>query len=163
MKWVLFWLITLLQPTLILADGGVVLFQQGNGPYQTSVLASPVPLRQGPIEISVMIQDRFRDRYVLDASVNLRFKKEDVTIESKATHASAQNKLLYSAMVHLPAPGAWQLQVEVSDQDFSSTIRDVFEVLPPPSPLQAYWPYFIIPPLCIALFLLHQWLKKKPT
>ena len=39
------------------ADGGVVRLRQRAGGYQIAVFTSPTPIRAGPVDVSVLVQD----------------------------------------------------------------------------------------------------------
>src|SRR5437868_5841580 len=39
------------------ADGGMIRLSEQNGKYRITVFTSPAPLRAGPVDISVLVQD----------------------------------------------------------------------------------------------------------
>ena len=159
-----------------LADGGAVLSQQTSGPYRITLFGSPAPLRAGPADLSVMIQDAKTGEPVLDQSVSLKVRS---TVDSSseawvppccsmkvsdgllpATHAAAQNKLLYAANVILPASGPHDFLVSVGGAD-GETIQASIDIQPPPAPLTAYWAYLAFPPLFIGVFAMNQRLRRR--
>src|SRR5713101_6026205 len=90
------------------ADGGFVELHQEVGPFVVTVFSAPGPLRAGPVDISVLVQDR-SNRPVLDGEVFVRLSRESgMTLVERATREMAQNKLLYSAVMNLPEAGQWE-------------------------------------------------------
>jgi len=121
-----------------------------------TVFTTPVPLRVGLADISVLVERA--QTPVLDARVNLTLARAgEPAIQTKATHALATNQLLYAARVTLSSPGTWRIKVQVNEQEVEGTI----EVLPEQQPAAAYWPYFAAVPALVLLFGLNQWLKRK--
>lgn len=145
------------------ADGDKVEFQHIAGPFVVT-LFTDAPIYLGTGDISVMIQDRNSREPVLDARVGFTFRSEDgTTLDAKATREQAQNKLLYAAAVTFPESGRWQVEIDVSRRmDAASTTGEI-TILPSESRLSSYWGYFLIPPIGIILFVLHQWLKVRQS
>jgi hypothetical protein len=159
------------------ADGGAVLSQQTSGPYRITLFGSPSPLRAGPADLSVMIQDAKTGAPVLDQSVAI-----DVTaamnsgstawippccsMDAKtigavaATHANAQNKLLYAASIVLPASGQHDVTVRIGG-DKGHSLESKIDVQSPSSPATSYWACLAAPPLLIGIFALNQRLRRK--
>src|SRR5882757_1853251 len=54
-----------------LADGGRVVLIERQGSYRISVFTSPDPLRAGPIDISVLLQDAETGNAITNAQVNV--------------------------------------------------------------------------------------------
>jgi hypothetical protein len=145
------------------ADGGKVEFQRIAGPFVIT-LFTDAPIYLGTGDISVMIQDRNTRDSVLDARVGFTFRSEDGTIvEAKATREQAQNKLLYAASVAFPESGRWQVEIDVSRGMDATLTTGEITIVPSESRLSSYWGYFLIPPLGIILFVLHQWLKVRQS
>jgi len=145
------------------ADGGQLLLRREAGAFVITVFATPFPLRVGLLDLSVMIQDHLSQEPILDGYVSLQLSKNGHHgVSMEATRQHAQNKLLYAASFNIPEPGLWNLQLLVRRGLQSAAIDDRLNIDPAPSPLISYWPYFALPPVLIALFLLHQRLKKKP-
>lgn len=157
------------------ADGGVVLSQKISGPYRITLFASPFPLRAGPADLSVMIQDASTGEPVLDQSVSIDVQASAASRGSAwlppccsmaaskgavpATHGNAQNKLLYAANLTLPASGPHDISVAIGGSPAALKIE--VDVEPPPAPVSAYWPYLAAPPLLIGLFALNQRLRRR--
>jgi hypothetical protein len=158
-------------------DGGSVLSQQTSGPYRITLFGSPSPLRAGPADLSVMIQDAKTGEPVLDQSVAIDVQAAlnpgstawlppccsmakslgAVT----ATHASAQNKLLYAANIVLPSSGLHDITVRVGG-DKGPTLEGKIDVQSPVTPAASYWACLAAPPLLIGIFALNQRLRRKP-
>jgi hypothetical protein len=155
----------------LFADGGVVLSRQESGPFAITVFAAPVPIRAGPIDVTVLVQTRDALEPVLDANVSILL--DGVT--QIATRSQAQNKLLYAATLNLPHPGerkytvcvkavhATFSRVNATEAACTVTISGSFQVAGPAPPLAAYAFYLAIPPVFIAIFVLHQWLSRRST
>jgi hypothetical protein len=145
------------------ADGGVVRMSEVKGSFLVTVFTAPTPLRAGPVDVSVMVQESGGQRPVLDASVSivLRSKVDDAVLRAAATRAQATNKLLYAAIVDLPAPGDWDLEVTVERGPTSARVQTVLSAIAPVAALLSLWPYLAFPAVVIALFALHQWLSTR--
>ncbi len=159
------------------ADGGAVLSQQITGPYRVTVFGSPSPLRAGPADLSVLVQDAGTGDPVLDRRITIEvtaaspspseawvppccsMKTPAGTIA--ATHAAAQNKLLYAANLLIPASGPHEITVLVDPA--APPVRVAAEVRPPAPPLEAYWAYLAFPPLAIFGFALNQRLRRRSS
>jgi hypothetical protein len=145
---------------LVVADGGIVQFQKQAGGFFVTVFSAPVPLRVGVADLSVRVQ-RGDDRSdVLDCDVMLQLSKPGANnIRVAGTRAQATNKLLYSAHPALQQAGKWNLTVEIKVRGDKVHVNGYIPVLPELSPSIAYWPYFAVVPLAVALFAVNQWLK----
>lgn len=142
-------------------DGGVVRLSERTGDYLVTIFTSPTPLRAGPIDISVLVQQADGGGVVGDAAVrvSLRSASAAEAIGSAATRAQATNKLLYAALLDLPSAGNWQVDVTIERPDRPpATVAFAFEAAPPLPPWRTYWPYFALPPIAMAVYALHQWL-----
>jgi hypothetical protein len=147
---------------ILFADGGIVQFQKRAGRFVVTVFSSPVPLRVGPADLTVMVQTAEDHHDVLDCRVTLTLAKSgerDITLE--ATRAQATNKLLYAAETVLPSAGTWHTTVNLAAKSETASAAGDISVLPEQSSLIAYWPYFTIVPVALALFALNQCLKAK--
>ena len=60
--------------SLARADGGAVRLRQKTGGYQIAVFTSPTPLRAGPVDLSVLIQDAATGEWVPEAQVTVCLK-----------------------------------------------------------------------------------------
>jgi len=143
--------------TPLFADGGGALSRQESGPFEITVFAAPIPIRAGPIDVTVLIQRRDSLQPVLDANVSILL--DGVT--QIATRSQAQNKLLYAATLNLPHPGEWNYTVSAKSTAGQATISGSFQAAGSASPLGAHAFYLAIPPVLIAVFMLHQWLSRR--
>jgi hypothetical protein len=146
--------------TLVLADGGAVLSRQESGPFVVTVFAAPVPLRAGPIDLTILVQMRNTLQPVLDAQVSLQLHGSSETVVA-ASRSKAQNKLLYAATLQLPQPGEWKYTVSIQSVTGHTAISGAFQAGQPAPPLASYAFYLAIPFILIAIFALHQWLSRK--
>jgi hypothetical protein len=146
--------------TPLLADGGEVLSRQEAGPFAITVFAAPVPLRAGPIDLTVLVQTRDSLAPVLDAEVSIRLDGASEMLMA-ASRSQAQNKLLYAAAFQIPHPGEWKYTVSVQSIAGKAAISGGFQAGPPAPPLASYAFYLAIPLVLIAIFVLHQWLSRR--
>ena len=139
-------------------DGGQIRLSEHAGPFVITVFTAPTPVRVGPVDVSVLVQEGIDDAPVLDAEVQVTLRAADTERTAAATHAAATNKLLYAASLVVPAPGRWTLATEVRAGERAAAVAGEIDVAPPPAPVVAFWPYLALPFAVIALFVLHQWL-----
>ena len=124
------------------------------------ILHGPTALRVGPVDLSVMIQNRENQEPMLDAQVLVQLQRKGTpAVSREATRSQASNKLLYAALLSVPLEGLWNLQVVVRHGLYSVGVNNPLTVEQARSPLRSYWVYLAFPFLLIALFLIHQWLK----
>jgi len=158
------------------ADGGAIQFQGDTGPFHVTVFTLPPILSAGPVDVTVLVQDRSKLSPLLDANVTLDLtacgdpalrkdawsppscslnKSPALTgIPAKLNHG--ENRLLYGALVQIPNSGSWQLRINIQRDTETESIGILLEVNPPASPPLAYWHLFILPPLGVLGFLLNQ-------
>lgn len=143
----------------LLADGGIVRASTVSGSWRLTLFSSPTPLRAGPVDLSVLIQDAATDQPVLDATVNLMLRHPDnEPILVKATPASATNRLLYAALLELPLAGTWTIDVLAVKGDLESRLQAGLEAGPPLPRLLSLWTWLAIPGIVLIVFVLNQWL-----
>jgi hypothetical protein len=151
------------------ADGGAVIARQTANDLRVTVLASPVPLRAGPVDVSVLVQDG--ERAVLDATVEVAWRSLSqsppdwlppcCTMDSgperiPASRAHSNNKFLYSAIVPVKSAGPSDLLVTVSRGGVEGSVTCPLQVRRALPPALAFWPWLLFPPVAIAGFALHQ-------
>jgi hypothetical protein len=146
--------------TPLFADGGEVLSRQESGPFVITVFAAPVPLRAGPLDLSVLVQTRNALEPVLNGEVSIRLDGAS-EIQVTASRSKAQNKLLYAAALEIPQPGEWKYTVSVQSVVGNAAISGGFQAGQLPPPLASYGFYLAIPLVLIAIFVLHQWLSRR--
>jgi len=147
-----------------LADGGMVLMRRSSGPFVITVFTAPTPLRVGPAELSVLIQDTKNHQPVLDTKVILSLSREEgyfEPIKVEARRTQAKNKLLYTAPLELPVAGRWKLDLTVMSNSEAASISGIMTVEPPRLFLLTYWWSLALPPICILIFVINQWLKRR--
>jgi len=137
----------------VFADGGTVQLRQESGPFVITVFTTPSPLRAGPVDVSIMIQNRGDLQPVLDADVSVRINGSTLV---RATHDQAQNKLLYAAPVTLDKPGKWNYTIEIKFGATATIVSGTLDVGPQQNLLASAWTYLALPPLLIAIFILRE-------
>jgi hypothetical protein len=133
------------------------------GPFLITVFGDPTPLRVGPVDISVMIQDEEGGRPILEAEVTVQLQEQGTDrspIITQATRQNATNKLLYAALVNLPAPGLWELQVTAQYQAQVANVTCMVTAVPPRPPLRSWWLYAALLSVTIGSVALHQWYRR---
>jgi hypothetical protein len=144
------------------AHGAVAQFTREAGPFVVTVFTTPSPLQAGPVDISLLIQNRENQQPVLDCVALLQLRKDDaISIHWEATHEAAQNKLLYAAQTKVPESGVWQLEVAITRETDSVEVGGAITVASSSPVVLAYWRSLALPPLLISLFALNQWLKRR--
>jgi len=157
------------------ADGGAVIARETSEGFDLTVFAAPAPLRAGPADVSVLVQEGGKP--VLDARVSVRWtaagggqewqppccsmKTDERAVEAVLGHS--QNKILYSAMLVVPSSGAGKLDVRVERGGREATLTAGLDARPAPSPAAAYWPWLAVTPAAIAAFALNQTLKRRKS
>jgi hypothetical protein len=151
------------------ADGGAVIARHTVNDLHVTVLASPVPLRAGPVDVSVLVQSG--ERTVFDATVEVAWRSfsasppdwlppcctmDSVTEGFPAVRAHSNNKFLYSAIVPVKWAGPSEFIVKVSRGGLEASVRCPIEVRQALPPALAFWPWLLFPPVAIAGFALHQ-------
>jgi hypothetical protein len=141
-------------------DTGTILLRQRTGDIQITLFGEPAPLRAGPIDLSVLVQDAASGEPVMNAEVILRLSLNGhrATVVA-ATHRNATNKLLYAAPVVLQEEGRCRIEVDLRSRGRSTLFETEIRVLSPEQSLVTYWPYLVLPAVAIVLFILNQWLK----
>jgi len=146
------------------ADGGVVRLSQAGTDYRVTVFTSPNPLRAGPIDISVLVQNagdgELAEDVVVDVVAVAR-EKPALRIRREATFEQATNKLFRSAKFDLPTDGWWDTTVAVHAPGHSTTYAVAVWAGPARPRWQAFWPWFTWPLAAVVLFVVHGWLGRK--
>ena len=182
MRTALIFCVVLLLARMSRADGGAIQFQGDTGPFHVTVFTLPPILSAGPVDVTVLVQDRSKLSPLLDANVTLDLtargdralgtdawsppscsldKSAPLTdIPAKLNHG--ENRLLYGALVQIPNSGSWQLRINIQRDNEKESIGTLLEVHPPASPPLAYWHLFILPPLGVLGFFLNQKARRRP-
>jgi hypothetical protein len=145
-----------------LADGGAVQLHTEAGPLVITVFTSPAPVSAGPVDISLLLQNRNGLEPVLDASVSLILRDASgAETRARPTREQAQNKLLYAAPVTLAESGKWQLGVTVLQNGERTDVTGTIDVAPAPEMAATYWSYIALPPLMIVAFVARERLIRR--
>src|SRR5262249_11263998 len=128
------------------ADGGSVLLSEKKSDYRITVFSSPSPLRAGPVDISVLVQDVLTGQPVGHAQVAVRMIQiGQPPLEYPATQDVATNKLLYAAQFELPAAGRWELEVQVEGLQGSAAVACEVEATERLPRWHSLWPWIGLP------------------
>jgi hypothetical protein len=140
------------------ADGGTLRASRQSGEYRISVFSSPTPLRAGPVDVSVLVQDAATGEVQHDLQVEVQAVRRGraAAIRRPATTQAATNKLFHAAQFDLPDPGRWNIAVSVDDGRQTEQVQFAVEAAEPLPPWQTLWPWFTWPALVIVLFALRR-------
>jgi hypothetical protein len=160
--------LVILAQTTAWGDGGTVQLRREAGDLLITVFTSPSPLSVGPVDISLLLQDRDSLEPVLDAKITLLLHKKatttdesDVDFEADPTREQARNKLLYAAPVMFSQPGKWQITVTVLRNGKKTDSVEILEVMRAPGNEVSYAGYITFPPLMIGLFIFRERLIRR--
>ncbi len=164
----------------LFADGGLPVGQVEEDGLRVTLFAAPVPVRAGPLDASVLIQEMPSNRPVTDAEVRMSVRQVGISTGRPvrmpswcssvasgtavpATAAHSANKLLVGAYLALSEPGRWEVTVEVGYR--GGVTRAVFplNVAPPPAPLVTWWPLLAMVPLGVALYAWRARILRRST
>jgi hypothetical protein len=91
-------------------------------------------------------------------------RRPEHRLRSEATSAAATNKLLRSALFELSEAGWWEAEITVTSRSGENrgqeTVRLPMNVAGRLPHWLSLWPWFVGPALAIALFALHQYLRR---
>jgi hypothetical protein len=156
-------------------DGGAVQIHAVTGPLVVTLFTEPPIPRAGQVDFSVLVQDSKSGQPVLDATVILALTPVQVhqagqpvwyppscAVDPPADlarvpllHSGASDRLLYGALVEIPAPGTWHALAKVKRGEEDVTIEGNLEVATPLPPIANYWPLFLLPVGAIGLYVLR--------
>jgi hypothetical protein len=140
-------------------DGGTVRVSSIVGPYRISAFTSPTPLRAGPVDFSVMVQDAAHGEPIHDLSVALTVTSADeppCVMQLEATRAAATNKLMRSAKFDLPRSGRWRVDIAVDGPGGAARSSFDFVADDPLPQWEGIWLWIVFPVLPIALYTLAE-------
>lgn len=146
------------------ADGGAVRLSERKGDYRITVFTSPTPLRAGPVDISVFVQDVATGEPIPEARITVRTTPRDhggETICHPATMEAATNKLFQAAVFDLPEPGWWDVSILVEGLREPIELHFAMEASEPLPRLWELMPWIAWPIVAIMLFCVHQWLVRR--
>jgi hypothetical protein len=133
------------------------------GAYRVTVFTSPTPLRAGPVDVTVLVQDAATGGCVPQARATLRLtaRKAGTFLQQPATAETATNKLCLAAVFQLPEPGWWDVDIAIEGARGPARVRfgvQADEVLPG---WQELWPWFAWPALIVLIFSVHRALLRR--
>ena len=163
------------------ADGGTIRFQGDAGSLHVTVFTLPPLLNAGPVDVTVLIQDRSRLNPLLDARVTLNLSAEAGSQQKKeawsppacalnappaladipASLNHGENRLLYGAVIQVPYSGSWKLNINIQHDSETVSVSTLLKVNPPAPPPLAYWQLFILPPLGVIGFILNRTARRR--
>jgi hypothetical protein len=135
------------------------------GGYQISVFTSPTPCRVGTVDVSVMVQDVKTGGVLSETRVALIAAPRDRPSGARryqASAAAATNKLLQAALIEIPSPGPWKIDVEVEGPQGAASVQCPIEVAPALPKWEALWGWIAWPGVVIALFALRVCVQPEP-
>jgi hypothetical protein len=153
-------------PIAALADGGAVCLSEQSGNYQIALFTAPTPLRAGPVDVSVLIQNATTHEPVADAEITITATDRDapnVAISQPAAATTATNKLFQAAQFNLPTSGRWELQVAVTGSLGSAQVHTEVEVAEPLPRWLSLWPWLAWPAVAIVLFGAREFLVRRKS
>jgi hypothetical protein len=152
-----------LSPCQAKADGGTVRLSEQKGNYRITVFTSPTPLRAGPVDISVLVQDNATGEVVPEVQVTIKAvqRGSGVTLRHPATTEAATNKLYYAANFDLPEPGWYSVEVSLDGVLGRAQVWFEVEAAEPLPSWLAMVPWVGWPVLAILLFGIHQVLVRR--
>ncbi len=152
--------IIIVTEAFVFADGGAVQLRKEAGDLVITLFASRERLTAGPMDFSVLLQDRRSLDPVLDADVSLHLRDETsgAQIEAQASRDLARNNILYAAPVTLERAGKWTVAFTVQRDRKRMDIAGAIDVAPTPAMVASYWGYITLPPLMLMAFVIQGWL-----
>ncbi|MBV8216212.1 MAG: hypothetical protein JOZ08_23585 [Verrucomicrobia bacterium] len=173
-------LISLCLPGNAFGDGGSVQVHSVSGPFEITLFAEPPLPRAGQIDFSALIQDAKSSQPVMDAAVTLALTPVKVHQNAQPAwyppscavsapadlaavpllHSGASNRLLYGAMVEIPAAGVWHVRAEIQRGDEHVSVEGNVDIADPFPPIASYWPLFLFPAVAIGLYVLREQIQR---
>jgi hypothetical protein len=162
------------------ADGGSVQLHSVSGPFDITLFAEPPLPRAGQIDFSVLIQDANSGEPVMDAAVTLALTPVKVHQNAQPAwyppscavsaptnlaavpllHSGASNRLLYGAVVEVPAAGVWHVRTEVQRGGEHASVEGSVDIADPFPPVASYWPLFLFPVVAVGLYVLRERIQR---
>jgi hypothetical protein len=146
------------------ADGGTVRLSQRLGDYRITVFTEPTPVRAGPVDVSVLVQDARTGQPMPQVRVTVQATPRDRSTDPilhLATSEAATNKLFRAALFEIPQPGWWDVEVAIEGEHGPARARFEVEAAEAAPHWLALWPWLGWPALVIFLFGIHQVLLRK--
>ena len=150
--------------SFVRADGGTLRLSERAGGYRVTVFTSPAPLRAGPVDVSVLVQDADTGEQAAGAAVTVRAAprgRPDEAVSRPATTEAATNKLFRSALFELPEAGWWEFETTVTGERGQAQVRFEAEAADRPPGWLAMAPWVGWPALVVVAFAAHQLLLRR--
>src|SRR6266850_8465610 len=163
-RWSLMFILICVPPLVRVAraDGGVVMCQRTSAPFTITLFSTETPLRPGPADLSVLLEQPDGRSPILDAQVFMELEHEaGMIIRAEATRSQARNKLLYCSLINLPAAGHWKIRLHISRSNTRAEMLSDLVVAAPQPVFLSHWELIAVPPIIITLFILNQWLRRR--
>ncbi len=153
-------------PSLANADAGAIRGSKRDATHQITVFTDPTPLRAGPVDVSVFVQDADTGQPILGNKIDVAIAPHDHPsgeIYLEATSAAASNKLFQAANFDLPHAGWWTFTVNF-DRPGDSMYLD-FEVNAVDSIPNwvSLWSWFCWPFGVVALFAMSLMFRRNAS
>lgn len=148
-----------LLPRPALGDGGTVRASERIGAWRVTVFTSPTPLRAGPVDFSVLVQDAKSGATVERTEVEVILSRPGGTDSAAyfvATREAATNKLFQDARFDLPGEGLWRAQVQVRKGGTEARLPFSFDAAGPRPRWGEVWIWAALPFPVVVLFGVHQ-------
>jgi len=150
-----------LAPQPVFADGGTLQISRRYDDHQISVFTSPSALREGPIDISVLVQEFSSGKVCDDATIDVELtalNHPEVALKQTATAGAATNKFFKSAFFNVPQARDWHARIFLNVVPACELELSIAPPLPAWIDIAPWlgWPF-----AAIALFCGHQWLASK--
>lgn len=159
-------------------DGGVTADVRQSGDARAAAFVAPMVPRVGVVDVSVLLtpQPRAAAASLAEAVTVVENDSDPVHVHARAVHlasgierseratrAHQGNRLLRSALLDLPRPGRWRIDVTCTERARHEHTGEVIaewpalafeiEVAPPLPPWRSQWPWLLIWIPLTALFL----------
>jgi hypothetical protein len=157
-------LLLILDTTSAFADGGTVLIAADREEFRITVFASPAPLRPGPIDVSVLVQQRTIGNAVADAMIEVLLQPtgpKQQSLRAVATNDAATNKLFRAALFDLPQAGPWRVSTLVTIGKRQFRVEADVEAAPALPHVSDLWLWTGWPAVAIGLFAAHRGLVNR--
>jgi hypothetical protein len=148
-----------LLPAVARPDAGMVLLRETRGPLVVALMAGPVPLRAGDVELEALVQSRTSGAPDLEATSTLRLSGPHGQgwLEAPMRPGTHGNRFLQGARVDLRHPGAWRVVLVVHDAaGREEHFETVLHLAKGPGPSLQHWIAIAAGPAGLALLALHQ-------
>jgi hypothetical protein len=147
-------------------DGGAVRFSEKRGDYRITVFTSPTPLRAGPVDISVFVQNAATGEAVTAGEIIVRVAprgRPDDALQQLATTEAATNKLYRAAVFELMESGWWDVDIKFEGLREPVQVRLELEAGPQLPRWRSLWLWIGWPAVAIVLYAVHQWLVRRTS